>query len=591
MGRATLAVTKPGLPLEAVTQSFAVLAVKGAGKSNTAVAMAEEMWKARLPWVAIDPKGDWWGIRSNRDGDGPGLPVPIFGGLHGDLPLSPDAGRLIAQLVVDRNFTCVLDVSEFPSKAAQARFLTEFGDTLFRLHGQQPQPRHLFLEEADEYIPQRVYKEMAHCVGQWTKIVKQGRQRGLGITLVSQRSAVINKDALTQTETLIVLRTTSPQDQDAIEQWTRYHSVSKELVESLALLEDGEAWIISPHWLKVVERRKVRQRNTYDSGATPTISRVRKVTSMSDVDLGELEEKMSAMIAEAEANDPDKLKDRVAELQAEIDECEDTLADLRDNPVAEQIEVQIPMIDAETLEQFTDAVADFGEFTDSLDQVLDAMKDFADGVKENLQETRTAVTATRDQLLDATTAQLARGPALTDPTPKPAERQPLRLVPPDGGPTRQSRRMLEELVRRHPVRVTTRQLSTYSGYSMKSSSFKPSLDWLIDGGYVEQNGDLAATPAGIELAGRNLVGDSPSTPAEQLEMWVSKLPSQSGAILRHIVKGSSDQLTFVALSAITGYSLTSSSFMPSLRVLEDHGFIELDSDRLRRTDTARALRG
>jgi len=107
--------------------------------SNAAAVVAEEMHHAGLPWVAIDPKGDWWGLRSSKDGTGPGLPIPIFGGLHGDMPLLPEAGHLIAELIVEHNLTCVLDVSEFASKAAQMRFLTDLGERLFRLHGKHPQ--------------------------------------------------------------------------------------------------------------------------------------------------------------------------------------------------------------------------------------------------------------------------------------------------------------------------------------------------------------------------------------------------------------------------------------------------------------------
>lgn len=66
------------LPLEAVTETFAILAKRRAGKSNAAVVLAEEMFAAGLPWVAVDPKGDWWGIRAS--GDGPGLAVVVFGG-------------------------------------------------------------------------------------------------------------------------------------------------------------------------------------------------------------------------------------------------------------------------------------------------------------------------------------------------------------------------------------------------------------------------------------------------------------------------------------------------------------------------------
>lgn len=42
------------LPTDAVTQTFAILAIKRAGKSNAAVVMAEEMYDNGIPWVAID---------------------------------------------------------------------------------------------------------------------------------------------------------------------------------------------------------------------------------------------------------------------------------------------------------------------------------------------------------------------------------------------------------------------------------------------------------------------------------------------------------------------------------------------------------
>jgi len=40
------------LPIEAVTQKFGILAVSGAGKSNLAAVMAEEMYRLKLPFVS-----------------------------------------------------------------------------------------------------------------------------------------------------------------------------------------------------------------------------------------------------------------------------------------------------------------------------------------------------------------------------------------------------------------------------------------------------------------------------------------------------------------------------------------------------------
>lgn len=111
------------LPLKAATETMGILAVKRAGKSNAAVVIAEEMYAAGIPWVAIDPKGDWWGIRGK--GTGPGLPVLVMGGEHGDVPLEPTAGEVVADFIVRERITCVLDVSEM-TKADQRRFLTAF---------------------------------------------------------------------------------------------------------------------------------------------------------------------------------------------------------------------------------------------------------------------------------------------------------------------------------------------------------------------------------------------------------------------------------------------------------------------------------
>ena len=43
------------LPLEAVTQTFAILGIRGSGKTNSGVDMAEEMLKVGQQIVVLDP--------------------------------------------------------------------------------------------------------------------------------------------------------------------------------------------------------------------------------------------------------------------------------------------------------------------------------------------------------------------------------------------------------------------------------------------------------------------------------------------------------------------------------------------------------
>ena len=303
------------LPADAITQTFGILAKRGAGKTNTAVVMAEEMHRAGLPFVVIDPVDAWWGLRSSADGKGPGLPIPVFGGKHGDVPLERTGGQLLADLVVDERLSCVLSLFEF-SEGDKTRFLIDFAERLYR---RNEDPLHLFLEEADDYAPQRPFREQARLLRAWENVVRRGRQRGLGITMITQRSAALNKSVLTQIETLVVLRTTSPQDRKAIQAWVEHHGQSLELLESLPGLEDGEAWVWSPHWLKVVKRVRFRLRETFDSAATPKEVRgKRPPATLADVDLGAIRKRMAATIERARAEDPRELRRQVTILQAEL---------------------------------------------------------------------------------------------------------------------------------------------------------------------------------------------------------------------------------------------------------------------------------
>ena len=89
------------LPIDAVTQRISILGKTRSGKSHTAGVLVEEVLKAEQQVVILDPKGDWWGLRSSADGKSEGLPITIMGGTHGDVPLEPTAGALIADIVVN----------------------------------------------------------------------------------------------------------------------------------------------------------------------------------------------------------------------------------------------------------------------------------------------------------------------------------------------------------------------------------------------------------------------------------------------------------------------------------------------------------
>lgn len=314
------------LPLDAVTQTIGILAKRRAGKSYLARRMAEQLLKARQQLVVVDPKGDWWGIRSAADGKTPGFPVTILGGERGDVPLEASAGEVVAKLAVEERADLLLDLSLF-RKHEVATFMTGFLENLYRLKAREDfrTAMMLIVDEADAVAPQRPQKGEERMLGAAEDIVRRGGQRGIGCTLVTQRSAVLNKNVLTQCQVLVGLRTIAPQDLDALKEWIDVHGTTegrKILMESLPSLPVGDAWIWSPGWPTdegIFERVHVLPIETFDSGATPKPGEKRKEPKApAEVDLEALRRQMAATLERAKADDPRELRRQIAQLKKDL---------------------------------------------------------------------------------------------------------------------------------------------------------------------------------------------------------------------------------------------------------------------------------
>lgn len=304
------------LPVDAVTQTFAILAKRGVGKTYCASVMAEEMLKAGQQIVAVDPTGAWWGLRSE-------FPVVVLGGDHADVPLEENAGEVIARAMVENRFPAVLDLSLF-RKGQMVRFMVAFGETLYRLNRE---PLHLFVDEADAFAPQGrsgYGVEENRMLGAMEDIVRRGRKRGIGCTLITQRPAVLNKNVLTQAECLVAMRLVHPKDIDAVMEWVNVQAdadKAETMTESLPSLGVGDAWFWSPGWLDVFKRVHIRKRETFDSSATPKHGeKPRPPKHMKAIDLNALGESIKATVERAKADDPKELRRQLADLRRQLEQ-------------------------------------------------------------------------------------------------------------------------------------------------------------------------------------------------------------------------------------------------------------------------------
>ena len=262
MGLTELNLGSIKIPLNATTKTFAILAKRGAGKSYTGAVLAEELFKNNIPFVVFDPIDVWWGLRFNSNGKDKGLPIVVFGKEHSDIPLSKDMGVEIAEAVVKENISCIISTFGMP-KNQQRQLITDFSEKLLEINNT---PRHIFIEEAHEFIPQRVFGALGRVFNAVSNLVVMGRNRGIGVTLINQRAATINKDVLTQIDTLLAFRNIAPQDRKALREWVEHHAAEgdfEKFMSSLPSLPTGEGWIWSPEFMEIFERIKIRKRETF----------------------------------------------------------------------------------------------------------------------------------------------------------------------------------------------------------------------------------------------------------------------------------------------------------------------------------------
>ncbi len=312
-----LRISKGGfsLPIELVTSTQAILARKRSGKSYTASVQAEELLAHKQQIAAIDPTGAWWGLRSSASGEGPGFPVVVFGDDHADVPLEPHAGRMLARALVEHGFSAIFDVGLMLTDD-QIRFTSDFASELLRINRTA---LHLHIDEADTFAPQMVEsRQQKLCLGTVSRLVKQGGIRGVGVTMISQRPADINKKVLSQVDILTVLRMSHPLGIAAATDWIKSEvspEFAREVGEALPSLPVGTAFVCSAS-LGIGERVDVRTRQTFNSGATPAPGeRKAEPKVLATVDIERLGREIAEAAKRTQESSPEFLQKRITELE------------------------------------------------------------------------------------------------------------------------------------------------------------------------------------------------------------------------------------------------------------------------------------
>src|SRR5258708_18295173 len=239
-----------------VGSSGALLGITGSGKTNQAGGLIEELVAQGLPMTIVDIEGEYWGLKQSYD-------LVIAGrSEHAELEIGPDNAAQLAKISVQRGISVILDLSDY-TQDEQYNFLVAYFQSLWDVAGKERKPYQIILEEAHEWVPQGTRTPLKQLL---TRIALRGRKRGLGIILMSQRSAKVEKDVLTQVPLLFLHKVVHPVDLKVYKELIPLPGTQVETM--VGALQLGEAIIV---FNQNVTAAHVRPRHTYHAGATPTL--------------------------------------------------------------------------------------------------------------------------------------------------------------------------------------------------------------------------------------------------------------------------------------------------------------------------------
>lgn len=539
-----------------ITEVIDIVAARGAGKTYTATKIAGLMLEIGAQVVVVDPVGNWYGLRLGADGKvGGGLDIKIIGGNHGDIPLEPTSGPLIAKTIVETGMSAILDISLL-SKANQNTFAREFAENILEHRKRDPAAMHIFWEEAYRFMPQRLAKGGDSKMLEATEeLVTMGRNFGIGCTIVCQRAAQVSKTVLTQASVLICMNTTGLADRKVLEEWLEYKkknlkggAIEDAKLPNLSALRSGEAVVWWPGNLKTAKQVKILKKKTYDASATPKFGEKRSKKTLKPIDMAALENSMSDMIEKVRSEDPRVLKHRIATLQRELK------AALSKKPEAEVVEVKA--VDESQIKRLEESVGG----------LMSSAKILSEALKECSGPTPRAYRGRGLDSLRGKTADILAGK-------KTAKHRPEN---PNGNIKKLPRgamNMLKALASASPGGLTKSQVALAAVLKSSSGTFSSYWSSLNSSELIRYdsiNARWYITEKGFEILGSE-APTCPDTPEAKLEFWCERLPGKAKGMLRLLFENRGDLLSRDEIADSMELSAASGTFSTYLSRLTSNG--------------------
>lgn len=578
--------TTLSLPIDAVTQKIAWLGRTGSGKTFGCKRLVEQMLHAGAQVVILDGSGAWAGLRLGKKP----FKIPVFGGLYGDIPLESTGGTLVADVIVDRRTSMVLDVSQMLD-AERTRFATAFAERFFFRKKSSPSAVHLVLEECQDFVPENQQRGEERMLHEFQRLAKQGRAHGIGMSFLSQRPQEISKKALNQVECVFAFQMTGPHERKALQYWLSDKGFEEKLSDVLPRLEVGAPHVWSPQWLKVSNVVRILPIESLDTSRTPKVGEKKfKQKTLKPIDLKALKVSMAETIERSKAEDPKELRKRITELEKELKKKTPAAAVVTKGVVLKPYEM---ISDRRHIETIVESAEYLEEGLKVFMKALEDVRRRTNGTIAHVRRARATGPAALAKRLEK--APLV--PVVSSKTKPNAALDTAKKLFPSLGKAASVfenkvsngagasiggglRRMMIALAQRPGL--TNRQLGVRAGLSSRSGTFSTYLSRGRTEGWVSYDGDRRSlTDAGLQVLGHY---DPLPEGRDLLNYWLDELGGGASRMLSVLSAHYPDSLTNEQLGEAAGISHRSGTFstylsrLRTLELVEGRGELKLSEE-------------
>lgn len=280
-----------------------IFGISGSGKSHAIKVIIEEFLHNSIPFVAIDPEGEYASFKELTD-------TIVLGGKFADLPLDVSIFSEVLDLLLNK-INIVFDISEVVHIVERSKVATKIQEKIFKFASKH---KKLFLYVVDEakLIAPQMTKSEANIIA--ADIAQRGRKRGIVPIFGMQRPSEVDKSVLTQCNIHLLGKLQFPTDINYVKDFLRDAEVSQAEIKQLD--QEFYLWVGGKG-----EKVKFRDKHVKDLGRTIQPGEEIELEVKGSIDLEKSIQQLQETL-ELKKKEEEKKKSEFEQLQEQLEQLE-----------------------------------------------------------------------------------------------------------------------------------------------------------------------------------------------------------------------------------------------------------------------------